>query len=136
AEEALVEVVEGHPAEVLLEETRRRKAGLLVLGTHEKRAFLDFGNTLRALYAKSPVPVWVQPGPVAPIRRILAAVDLSEHSLHALGAACTLAKAFAAEVRAVHCFHVERLFYSGTIDPSYGGLDFTYDDLIRAERGR
>ena len=134
AESALVDVVPGHPAEVLLAEARRRKAGLLVLGAHAKRSFVDFGNTHRAVYAKSAIPVWVQPGPVAPIRRILAAVDLSEDSLDALGAACVLARAFGAEVRAVECYHVSAVAVAAP--SSWGMIEFPYADVERAERER
>jgi nucleotide-binding universal stress UspA family protein len=134
AETALVDVVPGHPAEVLLDESRRLDAGLLVLGAHAKRSLFDFGNTLRAVYAKSTIPVWTQPGRVAPIRRILAAVDLSEDSLRALGAACDLAKVFGAEVRAVFCFHVVPPAIAG--DPSHGVIDFPFEDVIRSERVR
>jgi nucleotide-binding universal stress UspA family protein len=133
---ALVDVIAGHPAEVLLEVARRCKAGLFVLGAHEKRHPVDFGNTLRALYAKSRIPVWVQPGPVAPIRRILAAVDLSEDSLEALRAACVLARAFDAEIRAVECFHVSSVALAGQIDSSWGLIDFPYEEVLRAERER
>lgn len=136
AEAALVDLVEGYPAEALLLEARRRKAGLLVLGAHEKRHLVDFGNTLRAIYAKSRIPVWVQPGPIAPIRRILAAVDLSEDSLRALGAACLLARAFDAEVRAVECFHVSSVAFAGQIDSSWAMIDFPYAEVARAERER
>jgi len=136
AEAALVDVVEGHPVEVLLDAARRHEASLFVLGAHEKRNFVDFGNTLRAVYAKSAIPVWVQPGPVAPIRRILAAVDLSEDSLDALGAACVLARAFDAEVRAVECFHVSSVAVAGQIDSSWGMIDFPYAEITRAERER
>jgi nucleotide-binding universal stress UspA family protein len=136
AEAALVDVVPGHPVEVLLDAARRHRASLFVLGAHEKRHLVDFGNTLRALYAKSRIPIWVQPGPVAPIRTILAAVDLSEDSLQALGAACDLARAFDAQVRAVECFHVSSVAVAGQIDSSWGMIDFPYTEVMRAERER
>jgi nucleotide-binding universal stress UspA family protein len=132
--ESLVEVVQGHPAEVLLAQARSRKAGLIVLGTHEKRHLLDFGNTLRAVYAKSTIPVWVQTGAAAPIRRILAAIDLSEDSLHALGAARVLAKAFGAEIHAVHCFALSAVALGAQIDSSWTVLDYPYEKAIEADR--
>lgn len=134
AEESIVEVVPGHPAEVLLAEARTRKAGLLVLGAHGKREHLDFGNTLRAVYAKSTVPVWVQPGPVSPIRRILAAVDLSEDSLLALGAARILAKAFGARIHAIHCCQANAVSLAAQIDSTWGAYDFPYEEFIRSDR--
>lgn len=108
-----VRVVEGPPAKVLLAAARGRKPAWIVLGRHRKRGTLDFGSTLRAVFAKSHGPVWVQSFRVAPIRRILAPVDLSQESLLALATACDLAQVFKARVRAVYSFHVSPLEIAG-----------------------
>lgn len=120
----LVRVVPGHPAKVLLEEVRKQRAGLLVLGAHGRRELMDFGNTMRAVFAKATCPVWIQSQPVAPIRSILVAIDLSQESLAALAMARGLAKAFEAEIHAVFCFHVDQLSMSGEFE--YGGYGPAY----------
>lgn len=113
-----VRIRTGHPARVLLEEARDRNAGLIVLGGHQKRSPFDLGSTVRAVFARSRIPVWVQPTPAVPPRRILAAVDLSDPSLSALAAACSLAKAFEGTVHAVHCFRASTvLLATGLGDP-------------------
>ena len=129
-----VEVWPGPPAQVLLERVRAEDAGLLVLGTHRKRAFLDFGNTLRAVYAKSTVPVWVQPGAIEPIRRIVAAVDLSEESLAALAAACVLGRTFGASIRAVHVFRVDAAVLAGVPGSTWETIDYPIERIRTAER--
>jgi universal stress protein A len=101
--EGLVRIVPGQPAQVLLDEARRSGMGLIVLGRHRRRDTLDFGNTARAVFAKSTVPVWVQPCAARPIAVILAPVDLSADSLQALATACSLARSCDARVRCVHC---------------------------------
>jgi hypothetical protein len=53
-------------------------ADLIVLGALRRRPAIDFGSTARAVLAKATCPVWVQPGPVGTIRRILVPVDLSD----------------------------------------------------------
>jgi nucleotide-binding universal stress UspA family protein len=94
---------------VLLERAREMPADLIVLGALRRRATIDFGSTARAVLAKSPCPVWVQPGPVEKIRRILVPVDLSDESLLALSMACDLAPRFKATVIAMHAFDRSRL---------------------------
>jgi nucleotide-binding universal stress UspA family protein len=131
-----VKVIPGPPAAVLLEEARARKAGMIVIGAHRKREPLDFGNTVRAVYAKSTVPVWVQPQAPGPIRRVLAAVDLSEVTPLVLAAACTLARAFGAEVRVVHCFHVNGLQLASGLDSAGYALTFPIEEVRRTERVR
>ncbi|MFN0009884.1 MAG: universal stress protein [Planctomycetota bacterium] len=113
-----VRFLTGHPARDLLEEARARNAGLIVLGGHQKRSPFDLGSTVRAVFARSKVPLWVQPRPAVPLRRIVAAVDLSEKSLSALAAARSLAQAFEGTVHAVHCFHASTVLISaGLGDP-------------------
>ena len=138
-EQDLVRVVPGHPAKVLLEEVRKLKAGILVLGAHGKRDLLDFGNTTRAIFARATVPVWVQSGPVTPIRSILVAVDLSHESLSALAMARGLAQVFEAEIRAVQCFHVDAISMAGEFEysgygPAYPVAEVRETDRMRFEK--
>lgn len=102
--EDVLRVIPGVPARVLLDRAQETKADLLVLGALRKRAVLDFGSTARAILAKAPCPVLVQPGPRGPIRSILVPVDLSAESLLALATACAWARPLRARVHALHCF--------------------------------
>ena len=117
ASDLRVRVVPGTPTEVLLSEAQRVGSAVIFLGKHEKRGLVDFGSTARAVLAKGAVPVWVQTGTPRPIRRIVAAVDLSQDSLRALSFACLLGAQLGATVRAVHFFDVGALFASITPDP-------------------
>jgi nucleotide-binding universal stress UspA family protein len=112
-----VRVVPGTPTEVLLAAAQEAGSAIIFLGQHEKRGLVDFGSTARAVLSKGAVPVWVQTRPPRPIRRIVAAVDLSDDSLRALSYACLLASRLGATVRAVHFFDVSALFASVTPDP-------------------
>jgi nucleotide-binding universal stress UspA family protein len=97
-------VVLGHPAQVLLEGARALSAGVVCLGPHRRRGVVDFGSTARAVLARAPGAVWLQPENPAPIRSVLAAVDLSEQSLHALRAARDLAGRFGARLDVLYVF--------------------------------
>lgn len=134
--EDLVRIVPGRPAQVLLDEARRGNFRLIVLGSHRKRDHLDFGNTARAVFAKSTVPVWVQPCAVRPIATILAPVDLSPDSLQGLATACSLAKSLGARVRCLHCLPPP----SAWLPRGLGSVDFVppvlLEDLRRRERER
>src|SRR5262249_9589317 len=102
--EYLLRVVEGHPAEIILREAQRTKADLIVIGAQKRTGIFDFGSTARAVLQGAPTAVWVQSSPVRRIERILAPVDLSEHSLRSLESACALARELHARVRTLHCF--------------------------------
>lgn len=135
-EQDLVRVVPGQPAQVLLEAAKRLRSGLLLLGPHGKRGALDFGNTMRAVFAKATVPVWVQSQPAAELRRILVAVDLSQESLLALALARGLARALEAEIRVVHCFHLD--VFASSAEFEYGGYGPAYrlEEVRDADRVR
>lgn len=112
----LVRILPGHPARVLLDRARARRARMLVLGAHEKRGRLEFGNTVHAVLARAEVPVWVQLGPYRPVRRILVPVDLSRESLASLARACDLARVLLAGVRVVSCFHAAAILGASGFD--------------------
>jgi len=102
--EDLLAVLPGHPAKVILKHAEECHADLIVLGTHSKQSLLDFGSTARAVLSRSPVPVWTQNGPLAPVKRILVAIDFSDQSRSALEYARALAQRLGAEIRVLHCF--------------------------------
>lgn len=132
----LVRVIPGAPAQILLDEVRERGADWIVLGGHRKRGLLDFGSTMRAVFAKATVPVWVQAHPAQPIERILAPVDLSEDSFGALATACALARVLKARVHALHCFHLGIYAVSGALDPTGSSATFSFADVEEGERAR
>jgi nucleotide-binding universal stress UspA family protein len=132
----LVRVIPGPPARVLLEEVRETGADWIVLGGHRKRGLLDFGSTMRAIFAKATVPVWVQARPSRQIERILAPVDLSEDSLDALATACALAKSLGARVHALHSFHLSAYATTGALDPTGTSQTFSFEEVEEGERAR
>lgn len=97
-------VTAGNAAEALLARARERSARLIVLGPHRREGALDFGNTVRAVLAKSACPVWVQQGPKRAIKRVLCAIDLGPESLDVLTLARDFARSLAAELSVLHCF--------------------------------
>lgn len=132
-----VRVLAGHPVKVLLDQVRGRPADWIVLGSHAKRGRLDFGGTLRALFAKARVPVWVQAHhPARSIGRILVAVDLSAESLLALSTARELAHALGASVHALYCFDPNVYVLSAAFDHSGYAVTMPIDDVRRADEER
>jgi len=104
----LVQVIAGQPAKVIVECARESKSDLIVLGSLRHRSAFDFGSTARAVLAKAPCAVWVQPGPPTPIRRILVPIDFSAESMIALATATSFAKRVGASITAVHVFDVRQ----------------------------
>jgi nucleotide-binding universal stress UspA family protein len=94
----------GSAADALLERAKVRDARLIVLGPHKREGALDFGNTVRAVLAKSACPVWVQSGAARATQRVLCAIDLGAESLEVLALARDFARAMSAELAALHCF--------------------------------
>jgi nucleotide-binding universal stress UspA family protein len=133
--EESVRVIPGEPAKVLLDQVRRKRASWILLGAHRKREILDFGNTLRAVFVKATVPVWVQPHPPRAIQLILVPVDFSVDSLAALALACSLAKIVHARVLALHCFSLGAYAASGSGEYT-AWMDFPFDEVRLSERGR
>ena len=110
----------GHPARVILERASEVRADLIVLGHHARRPLFDFGSTARAVLARTEAPVWIQPGPIEPIRRILVPTDLSEHSRRALEQARGLAERLGAAICLMHCFEPPAFGYAdGAPGPTY-----------------
>jgi nucleotide-binding universal stress UspA family protein len=111
--EDLLHVRPGHPAQVVLERAAEVEADLLVLGESGRKKQLDFGGVARGLLAKASCPIWIQTQRPQPIERVLAPVDLSEHSMQALAAALDLAAHMDARVTALNCFTVREYAYIG-----------------------
>jgi nucleotide-binding universal stress UspA family protein len=118
--EQLVRVIPGRPAEVILERARKQKSDLIVLGALRREPSVDFGGTARAILSGAPCPVWVQPGPVKELGRILVPVDLSQESFVALSTACEMARTFGSKVIALHVFDTPRV--SAVPWTGYGGV--------------
>ncbi len=132
--EELLRVVLGPPARVLLDEARELDADVVLLGTHKRRGWVDFGSTVRAVIARAPKAVWLQNTPVVPIRGILCPVDLSEESLRALGHACALAQLWGARLDVLHVFQSSRYLLSTWPEYPDFGAPFALEELRSAER--
>lgn len=126
-----VDVREGSPAS-LLTQAADRPTDLVALGPHRHHGILDLGSTARAVLAKSRVPVWIQPEPFQPIRRVIVGVDLSPHSQIVLSTAQSLARSFGASLLVVHAFETPTLAMG--IEPWYA-LDRIRADAQRAFAG-
>jgi len=126
--EDLLRVMPGHPAQVVIDRAKELDAGLVVLGPHKKRRLLDFGSTARAILAKVPGNVWIQPCAARPIHTILAPTDLSDHSLAALEQTICLARALGAEVRTLFAFVSPELAYSYGMSYPVAGPTYVIDE--------
>ncbi len=110
AGEALeTQVVEGAPADAILDYAARRSSDLLVLGTHGRTGVNRWmlGSVAERVLRASPVPVLtVRQGSSAPgdiaIRHILCPVNDSPAARQALATATGLAACFGARVTVVH----------------------------------
>jgi nucleotide-binding universal stress UspA family protein len=128
--ESLLRVVAGRPARVLMGEAQS-PGDLIMLGSKRRSGLLHFGGTLRTLLAKARCSVWVQSQPAERIRRILAPIDLSEHSLEALALAVALASKLSASIHVLHAFHVPFPVDGGW----FGGLAVPAPDSVEDLRG-
>jgi nucleotide-binding universal stress UspA family protein len=132
--ERLLRLRSGVASACVLEEAQACEADVIFLGPHGDRQWLDFGSTARGVLAHARKAVWLQPGPVRPIRSILCPIDLSPDSLHALRAACSLAHAFGAQVSVLHMLPLARAMLSTW--PEYPDLaaGLSLEDLRQAAR--
>lgn len=103
-------VVAGPPWRALHQAAEEAGAARLVVGAHEREGLTDlFGNTTRSVLAGAPCPVWVQKGPVAPVRRIVAGIDLSPEARATIALAREEAQAARARLELVHVFEEPQL---------------------------
>lgn len=130
----ILRVVIGPPARVLLEQASELSADMILLGTHKRRGWVDFGSTVRAVLSQAPSAVWLQAGPVKPVRSILCPVDLSQESLQALGHACALARAWDARVDVLNVFQSSQFMLSTWPEYPDFGAAFALEDLREASR--
>ncbi len=132
-------VLPGHPSKTLVDHAEELEADLIVLGAHRKRALFDFGSTARGVLSQVHCSVWVQPCEFTPVRRILAPVDLSEHSMASLRMAVLLAKVFSARVDTLHCFDAPEFSWGGVPGYPDAGPAYLLDesrDAVKAEYER
>jgi nucleotide-binding universal stress UspA family protein len=94
----------GSAASILLDEATAHDARLIVLGPHQKRGLIDFGRTARAVLAGAPCSVWQQVREPTPVRRVLAAVDLSDASAGVIATARDLCALFSARLEVLFVF--------------------------------
>jgi universal stress protein E len=128
ADKLRLDVVSGHPVEVILDRARAADADLIVLGAHKKRGVLDFGSTARGVLSKSSSSVWVQVEPPRPIRRILVPIDFSADSLAALRVARDLASELGATLTVLHSF-VTPMLGMGLGDSGMASMLTAVDDV-------
>ncbi len=122
-------VTRGSAAQVLTRRAELDHSDLLILGPHEKRGLFDFGSTTRALLAKAPCDLWIQPCASTDMRQILVPVDLSEESSLALQTARTLALHCAASVTVLHCFLTPDVAYAASPGYPIAGPTYVIDDV-------
>lgn len=147
AERPLDELLSVRPesgARALLAHAEAEGADLIVLGGHRRAGLFDFGSTARSVLGGATCPVWIQPecqsqsrfssGDSTPLlRRVVAAVDLSEASPRVLAAACGLARRLTLPLEVLHVFVPPAFAY----DVEAGvpaGPTFVIDELRASER--
>jgi universal stress protein E len=111
----------GDPFKVIAEEADRVEADLIVMGAHRKRLLGDVftGTTIERVIRLGSRPVLMVNGHgQAPYRHVLAAVDLSEGSAHALRTARAIGLLDPAHAAAVHGFLPlgEDIMYYANVD--------------------
>ena len=129
-------VLAGHPSKVVLEEARRTRADLIVLGSSGKRKELDFGGVARAVLSQAPCPVLLVPRAARRVRKLLVPVDLSPASLAALAVARDWAKLHGANLLAIHCFSIPELVAYGIPEAPLAPMDLAVDELRAAAKER
>lgn len=125
-------VVVGKPAKVVVDRAEEVQADLVMIGPHERHGRFDFGSTARAILSKAPCDVWIQPGPVREVRKVLVPVDLSEESMRALAVARDLAQEYGgAHVLALHVFQLPDVAYAASPGYPIAGPTYVVDDVRR-----
>jgi nucleotide-binding universal stress UspA family protein len=102
-----VAVRAGNPARQILDAIEQTKARLLILGPHRKRPLRDAleGTIAEKVLAARKCPVLiVRDEPVAPYRRVLLALDVSDASTSAISAAESLVISPKVHARIVHAY--------------------------------
>jgi len=131
--EDLLRIEVGRPAACLAERARATHADLILVGARHAKLGFGLGGTARELLATAPCSMWVQSTPVRPIRRILAPVDLSPASMHALAVAVSLARDFGASITLLHAFDASQFVGSGWPDGLAWAAMASVDAVRRAQ---
>ncbi|MCC6947538.1 MAG: universal stress protein [Bradyrhizobiaceae bacterium] len=100
-------VVAAAPFDGILQTAESTAADLIVMGSHRKQLLRDvfIGTTIERVIRTGPRPVlMVNQEPAHPYRRVLAAVDLSEASAHAIRIGNELGLLDGVDLAAVHAF--------------------------------
>ncbi|MEM8960283.1 MAG: universal stress protein [Acidobacteriota bacterium] len=109
---------------------------LVVIGSHGRRGLRHalLGSTAEEVVRHAPCPVFSlrqqAAGPLKAIKKMVAPIDFSEHSRHALGVAKSLAAEYGASLTLAHV--VERPIYPQFYDPiSIYADDYSFPRLAR-----
>ncbi|MBL8862949.1 MAG: universal stress protein [Planctomycetes bacterium] len=129
----LLRIEVGRPAACVAERARASGADLVLVGARHAKLGFGLGGTVRELLMSAPCSLWIQSTPVRPIRRILAPIDLSPASLHALSVAVSLARDFDASITLLHAFDASAFVGSGWPDGLAWAAMASIDGLRRAQ---
>jgi universal stress protein E len=131
-------VVEGDPFDGILRAAASTGADLIVMGAHRKQLLRDIliGTTIERVIRTGPSPVLMVNKEVdQPYRTALAAVHLSEPSVHAIQTAKALGLPGGARLALVHAFQPlakGQMFYAGLSQDTIDG--YVADERLRAAK--
>jgi nucleotide-binding universal stress UspA family protein len=126
--EASVAIVEGPPAQSTIDEAKRVRADVIVVGSrgHGRLGRLLLGSTSRALAREAPCPVLIVKAPLRRSPRVLLGSDGSAHSREAAELLARLAPPAGARVTLLSVLEPLRT-------PSLGPLPASIRSALRAE---
>lgn len=130
------------PSKVIVEFAKARRSDLIVMGTHGRRGFERalLGSVVERVLRHAPCPV-LSVGPTSAgaelreIRRLLAPVDFSVSSEHALGFALEFGRALGAEVEALHVWD-RPSWFDNRLEVKSDGGSRTLGELIQENTQR
>lgn len=99
-----ITVLEGDPAQSILNRAASTRPDLIVVGTHGRKGFQRFllGSTAESVVRGAHIPVLVARGPVRAVRSILAPVNFTPYSDYGFTYAAGAAAVLSAKVTALH----------------------------------
>jgi len=103
-----LKIQHGEPGQVLTEKALEGPADAVFLGPYTKKGLLEPGSAVRTVLEGTRCCVWLQPCPVAEVRRVLLAFDGSPASVQALDLACRVAVLTGARLTILHCLERPR----------------------------
>jgi len=108
-----ITILEGDPAQTILDRAARTRPDLIVVGTHGRKGFQRFllGSTAESVVRGAHVPVLVARGPVRRVRSILAPINFTPYSDYGFTYAAGAGAVLSAKVTALHV----------AADPIWGG---------------